>query len=96
MSKRDEIVSLHLDEDINPNEITGVHLKPEELKKWYEAGDDFVVLDMRNDYEFAVGRFKNSVNPSLENFRDLRQRGRVQHQLPLGPRGDGGRACALG
>ncbi len=69
---RKEIVSLHLgDDDIDPNEITGKHLPPEELKKWYENGEDFVVLDMRNDYEYAVGRFKDSVNPSLENFRDL-------------------------
>ncbi len=69
---RSEIVSLHLgDDDIDPNEITGTHLEPEELKKWYESGEDFVVLDMRNDYEYAVGRFRNSVNPSLENFRDL-------------------------
>ncbi len=69
---RNEIVSLHLgDEDLDPNEITGRHLPPEELKSWYEKGEDFVVVDMRNDYEFEVGRFRNSINPSLENFRDL-------------------------
>jgi len=69
---RNEIVSLHLGEDdVDPNKLTGKHLPPEELKKWYEAGDEFVVIDMRNDYEFAVGRFKDSINPSLENFRDL-------------------------
>lgn len=68
---RKEIVSLHLEEDINPNEITGIHLKPEELKKWYESGKEFVVVDFRNDYEFKVGRFKNSVMPKLQNFRDI-------------------------
>jgi UPF0176 protein len=69
---RKEIVSLHLGEDdVDPNEMTGTHLPPEGLKQWYEKGEDFVVIDMRNDYEFAVGRFKNSINPSLENFRDL-------------------------
>jgi UPF0176 protein len=72
---RKEIVSLSLEKseetDIDPNKITGVHLKPEELKKWYENNEDFIVVDMRNDYEFKVGRFKNSVMPSLENFRDL-------------------------
>lgn len=26
---------------------------------------------MRNDYEFKVGHFKNSVNPLMTNFRDL-------------------------
>ena len=68
---RPEIVSLHLENDINPNELTGVHLKPEELKKWYESGKDFVVVDFRNDYEFKVGRFKNSIMPKLQNFRDI-------------------------
>ncbi len=70
---RPEIVSLHLgDDDINPNELTGTHLDPTELHNWYENGDDFVVVDMRNDYEFEVGRFKNSIIPEgLENFRDL-------------------------
>lgn len=76
---RQEVVSLKLvesadgtsDEDIDPNQITGVHLKPEELKKWYESGEDFTVIDMRNDYEYKVGHFKNSINPKLVNFRDL-------------------------
>jgi UPF0176 protein len=69
---RNEIVSLHLGEDdVDPNKITGKHLSPDELKKWYENNEDFVVLDMRNDYEFAVGRFKNSINPPIENFREV-------------------------
>lgn len=68
---RKEIVSLHLENDINPNELTGNHLKPEELKQWYETGKDFVVIDFRNDYEFKVGRFKNSIMPKLQNFRDI-------------------------
>ncbi len=68
---RSEIVSLHLENDINPNEVTGKHLKPEELKKWYEEGKEFYVIDMRNDYEFKVGRFKNSTLMPVQNFRDI-------------------------
>jgi UPF0176 protein len=70
---RPEIVSLKLGEDdLDPNEITGVHLSPDELNRWYEQHpDDFVVVDMRNDYEFKVGHFRNSINPEMENFRDL-------------------------
>lgn len=76
---RQEVVSLKLieaaggdgDEDVDPNKTTGVHLKPDDLKKWYESGEDFTVIDMRNDYEYKVGHFKNSVNPKLINFRDL-------------------------
>ena len=68
---RPEIVSLHLEEDIDPNEMTGKHLPPEELKQWYESGKEFYVVDMRNDYEYNVGRFKNSIMPKLQNFRDV-------------------------
>ncbi len=69
---RNEIVSVNLgEEDVNPNVITGKHLPPQELKKWYEKNEDFVVVDMRNSYEFKVGHFKNSIDPGLENSRDL-------------------------
>ena len=72
---RKEIVSLHLgdEEDIDPNQITGIHLKPEELRKWYEEGKDFHIVDMRNDYELTVGKFEGTVFPDLNNFRDLKK-----------------------
>jgi len=68
---RPEIVSLHLNEDFSPTEITGNKLKPEELKEWYESGKDFHIVDMRNNYEYKIGHFKNSIMPKLENFRDI-------------------------
>ncbi|MSU45057.1 MAG: rhodanese-related sulfurtransferase [Candidatus Zambryskibacteria bacterium] len=68
---RKEIVTLGLENDIDPNKITGKHLKPEELKKWYEEGKEFYVVDMRNDYEFKVGKFKDSVLMPVQNFRDI-------------------------
>src|SRR5690348_12543707 len=72
---RPEIVSLHLHEDdINPNEITGTHLKPDELRKWYEIGKEFYIVDMRNDYELKVGKFENTIFPGMSDFRDLRKK----------------------
>ncbi len=68
---RPEIVSLHLEKDINPNEITGKKLRPEELKQWYKEGKEFYVIDMRNDYEFKVGKFKDSILMPVQNFRDI-------------------------
>lgn len=72
---RKEVVSLGLDRygeaDIDPNKVTGKYLEPEELKRWYESGEEFEIIDMRNDYEFKVGHFRNSVNPEMDNFRDL-------------------------
>lgn len=72
---RKEIVSLHLgdEEDIDPNQMTGIHLKPEELRKWYEEGKEFHIVDMRNGYELEVGKFECTVFPELDNFRDLKK-----------------------
>ncbi len=72
---RSEIVSLNLHEqDINPNAITGIHLPPAELAKWYAEGKEFYIVDMRNDYELKVGKFEGTVFPGLENFRDLKSK----------------------
>ncbi|MCU0660566.1 MAG: rhodanese-related sulfurtransferase [Candidatus Pacebacteria bacterium] len=69
---RKEIVSLHLgEEDFDPNVTTGVHLAPEALRAWFEKGEEFTIVDMRNDYEHKVGKFEGSVCPPLANFRDL-------------------------
>lgn len=73
---RKEIVSLHLGEegDVNPNVLTGTHLPPHELDKWYKEGKDFYIVDMRNDYELESGKFDGTIFPGLKNFRDLREK----------------------
>jgi len=72
---RPEIVSLSLikskDTDVDPRKITGKHLKPAHLKKWFDTGEKFTIIDMRNDYEHKVGAFEGSVLPPMANFRDL-------------------------
>lgn len=69
---RTEIVGTRFPkEKVDPRKRTAPHLPPEELRAWYEQQKDFVVVDMRNDYEFRSGHFKNSINPELENSRDL-------------------------
>jgi len=71
---RNEVVTTRIeDRDLGPiGGVTGDYLEADELHKWYENGKDFVVIDMRNDYEYEVGRFKGSIMPaSLKNFRDL-------------------------
>ncbi len=69
---RKEIVSLHLGTcDIDPNQVTGIHLKPEELHEWIKSKKEFYIVDMRNAYEHKVGHFENSIMPPIENFRDL-------------------------
>ena len=56
---------------IDPNQITGIHLKPEELHEWLKSGREFYIIDMRNAYEHKVGHFEDSILPPMENFRDL-------------------------
>lgn len=68
---RNEIVGTRFPKEVDPRVRTATHLRPEELKRWYQDGKDFVVVDMRNSYEFASGHFKNSIDPGLDNSRDL-------------------------
>lgn len=69
---RDEIVATKFDKElVDPRVKTAPRVTAGELRTWYETGKDFVVVDMRNDYEFRSGHFKDSVNPGLESSRDL-------------------------
>ena len=62
--------SLH---HMRPHEKTGQHLSPAEFKALKDR-DDVVVLDVRSDYEYNLGRFKNAVTLDMENFRDFPER----------------------
>jgi UPF0176 protein len=67
---REEIVSLRLEDDINPLETTGNYLSP---KEFFEAmqEEDTVVIDARNDYEYDLGHFRGAIRPEIETFREL-------------------------
>ncbi|HET7627243.1 MAG TPA: rhodanese-related sulfurtransferase [Bacillales bacterium] len=67
---RDEIVSFRLKDDINPNELTGQYLSPEEFYEELQK-EDVLVIDARNDYEYRIGHFRNAINPNIEAFREL-------------------------
>ncbi len=67
---RDEIVTLGAGK-FNVKKETATQLPAKELEKWYKENKDFVVLDLRNDYEIASGRFERTIDPGLKNFRDL-------------------------
>jgi UPF0176 protein len=65
-----EIISLGRD-DINPRELTGKYVTPQELLSIYENNEDVVVLDTRNEYETRVGLFENAIDLQLDTFRDF-------------------------
>lgn len=73
---RKEVVSTHLvnGDKLGPHRgLTGKYLSAQELNQWIQNPDkEFYIVDMRNDYEHAVGHFEGSILPSeLRNFRDL-------------------------
>jgi UPF0176 protein len=69
---RTEIVSTGLSaHEADPRVRTAPKLSAEELRQWYESERDFVVVDMRNNYEIASGKFKNSVDPDISASRHL-------------------------
>ena len=61
-----EIVTIGIPE-VNPNEIVGTYLNPEEWNKVISQPDT-IVIDTRNDYEVQVGTFKGAINPHTETF----------------------------
>jgi UPF0176 protein len=67
---KNELVNFNLEDDINPLELTGRYIDPEEF---YERIDDpqTVIIDARNDYEYDVGHFKGAIKPEIQTFREL-------------------------
>jgi UPF0176 protein len=64
-----EIVTMGV-EDIDPKKVVGTYVEP---KDWNDLIQDpeVVLVDTRNDYEYAVGTFENAINPNTESFREF-------------------------
>ena len=65
---------------VDPNLLAGKYVKPAE---WNQLLDDpnVVVVDVRNDYEVALGTFKGALNPNTKSFRELPQWVRDEQSL---------------
>ena len=68
--QKKEIISLGR-KDINPRELTGERISPQELKNLLDNKEDVLVLDTRNEYETRVGKFENAIELNLDTFRDF-------------------------
>ena len=64
-----EIVTMGV-ENIDPKQIVGTYIKPQD---WNDliSDPDVLVIDTRNEYEIAIGSFKNAINPHTESFRQF-------------------------
>ena len=66
---KEEIVTIG-DKKLDPSINSGIYVEP---KDWNSliAKDDVLLIDTRNNYEYSIGTFKNSINPSTNNFREF-------------------------
>lgn len=67
--RKSEIVFLGVD-NVDAIGRTGIDVSPQ---AWREliAQDDVVVIDNRNSFEYKLGKFRNAVDPGVDNFRDF-------------------------
>ncbi len=70
---KNEIVALRSDEvknELDVEKYKGEYIEP---KDWDEftSRDDVIIVDTRNNYEIALGTFKNALNPDTKYFRQL-------------------------
>ncbi|GLU25945.1 MULTISPECIES: oxygen-dependent tRNA uridine(34) hydroxylase TrhO [Brucella/Ochrobactrum group] len=64
-----EIVTMGVD-GIDPLKSVGTYIAP---KDWNAliADEDTVVVDTRNDYEYAIGTFEGALDPNTKTFREF-------------------------
>jgi UPF0176 protein len=55
---------------INPNHVVGSYVKPEDWNALI-SDPELTIIDTRNDYEIAIGTFKNASNPNTQTFRQF-------------------------
>ncbi|MEW4369957.1 oxygen-dependent tRNA uridine(34) hydroxylase TrhO [Paenibacillus kandeliae] len=67
---KQELVTFRLEEDVNPNDLTGTHLSPKEFYEQLQR-DDVIVIDGRNDYEYDIGHFRGAIRPGVESSREF-------------------------
>lgn len=64
-----EIVTMGVD-DIDPNNIVGTYVKPEDWNKLI-SDPAVTLIDTRNEYEIEIGSFRNATNPHTTSFREF-------------------------
>ncbi|MES2983864.1 MAG: rhodanese domain-containing protein [Pseudomonadota bacterium] len=53
-----------------PAQCVGRYVMPADWNALITAGD-VIIIDTRNDYEFAFGHFAGAVNPATRNFKEM-------------------------
>ena len=66
---KQEIVTIG-DKSIDPTKSVGEYVNPEDWNSLLEE-ENILLIDTRNDYEYSIGSFKDSINPKTQKFRDF-------------------------
>ncbi len=66
---KQEIVTIG-DKSIDPTKSVGEYVNPEDWNSLLEQ-ENILLIDTRNDYEYSIGSFKDSINPKTQKFRDF-------------------------
>ncbi len=69
---REEIVTLGVGTTVSADEAAE-YISPEELNALMHSGEEYYLVDARNNYESMVGKFRNAITPDIHNFRDFPQ-----------------------
>lgn len=67
---RKELVTFRVEDELDPNVISGKRLSPKEFFEYLQR-DDVIVIDGRNDYEYDIGHFRNAIRPDVQSFREF-------------------------
>lgn len=71
VKQRPEIVTLKVDDELNPQQEGGRYLSPREWRQIIENEEDLQIIDVRNDYESRIGHFEGAITPQEKNFYDF-------------------------
>ncbi len=71
---RNELVTLEPKAGVNGFDVfdAGTALKPAQWHDYLEKHPDAIIFDARNDYESAIGKFKNAITPKIKTFKDVK------------------------
>ena len=53
-----------------PAQCVGQYMRPENWNALISA-PDVIIIDTRNDYEFALGHFRGAINPATRDFKQM-------------------------
>ena len=68
--KREILTTRHSKKNINPIEVVGNYVKPEDWDEFINQSDT-ILIDTRNNFEVELGTFKKAINPKAKNFTEI-------------------------